>query len=465
MHFDGITLATNVLRAIGVRLYARRLRKGQSKFQSVYEPFVFLDETSLLQGHYVEVSPDTSKPAATLQLRYAPMSPLLLSFKLVMTEALKAIKMVVGDVEAEEVKFWLSDDRIFRFFLTQLISMVHIVLEYLAFRGDWGFFVGRKTFMGLSLSSLGFAVLRNLVVFLYLLDSERETAALVLISVGKDTLWSAWKFFKVLQSRRKIDEVVSSRGTIQECNADIARIEARVQEAGGSVRALSEGELHRFTAWCDHRATVHVGLCVYPMVIGMAMYSIHHYAYSSWWSWFISSMANSVYLFGFVSMCPQLYVNYKLQSVAHMPMAALGYKIFNTFIDDIFAFLVKMPLKHRLMTLRDDVVFLGFLYQFWAYRADRSRPNEFGFKYENINSEEGEKECEKRRRGTTIRAKRRRIKSQFVQLITSCIECRRCSNVEVYHMLCVISKPSLLTLPFLLSYFGSGSLYSPPSSW
>ena len=88
----------------------------------------------------MEVSPDTSKPAATLQLRYAPMSPLLLSFKLVMTEALKAIKMVVGDVEAEEVKFWLSDDRIFRFFLTQLISMVHIVLEYLAFRGDWGFF-------------------------------------------------------------------------------------------------------------------------------------------------------------------------------------------------------------------------------------------------------------------------------------------------------------------------------------
>ena len=65
-------------------------------------------------------------------------------------------------------------------------------------------------------------------------------------------------------------------------------------------------------------------------------------------------------------MCPQLYVNYKLQSVAHMPMTALGYKVFNTFIDDVFAFfLVQMPLKHRFMTLRDDVVFLGFLYQWW----------------------------------------------------------------------------------------------------
>ena len=100
-------------------------------------------------------------------------------------------------------------------------------------------------------------------------------------------------------------------------------------------------------------------------------------------------------------MCPQLYVNYKLQSVAHMPMTALGYKVFNTFIDDVFALLVKMPLKHRIMTLRDDVGFLGFLYQWGAYRADKSRPNEFGFKYENISDEEVEieRECDSERRG------------------------------------------------------------------
>ena len=30
-------------------------------------------------------------------------------------------------------------------------------------------------------------------------------------------------------------------------------------------------------------------------------------------------------------------------------------QIFNTFIDDVFAFVIEMPLKHRLMTLRDDV--------------------------------------------------------------------------------------------------------------
>ena len=117
--------------------------------------------------------------------------PLLLSFKLVMTEALKTIKLVVGDAEAEEVKYWLSDDRIFRFFLTQLISMVHIVLEYLAFRGDWRFFVGRKTFTGLSVSSLLSRYCANLLSFSTSSIAEGHRVAPVLISVGKDSLWSA----------------------------------------------------------------------------------------------------------------------------------------------------------------------------------------------------------------------------------------------------------------------------------
>lgn len=39
-------------------------------------------------------------------------------------------------------------------------------------------------------------------------------------------------------------------------------------------------------------------------------------------------------------------------------------------------------MKHRVMTLRDDVVFLVFLYQYWIYRTDKTRENEFGIAYE-----------------------------------------------------------------------------------
>lgn len=58
------------------------------------------------------------------------------------------------------------------------------------------------------------------------------------------------------------------------------------------------------------------------------------------------------------------------------------YKLFNTFVDDAFAWLIEMPWKHRIMTLRDDVVFLMFLVQVFIYRVDKKRTNEFGFSYE-----------------------------------------------------------------------------------
>jgi len=47
----------------------------------------------------------------------------------------------------------------------------------------------------------------------------------------------------------------------------------------------------------------------------------------------------------------------------------------NTFVDDVAAFLVDMPLLHRLSCLRDDVIFVCYVYQRWAYRVDKNRPN------------------------------------------------------------------------------------------
>lgn len=61
----------------------------------------------------------------------------------------------------------------------------------------------------------------------------------------------------------------------------------------------------------------------------------------------------------------------------------MGYKFFNTIIDDVFSFVVEMPLSHRIACFRDDAVFLVFLWQLWAYRVDKTRANEFGMAYED----------------------------------------------------------------------------------
>ena len=54
------------------------------------------------------------------------------------------------------------------------------------------------------------------------------------------------------------------------------------------------------------------------------------------------------------------------------------YKAFNTFIDDLFAFIITMPTAHRVACFRDDVVFVVYLYQRYLYPVDKSRVDASG---------------------------------------------------------------------------------------
>ena len=66
----------------------------------------------------------------------------------------------------------------------------------------------------------------------------------------------------------------------------------------------------------------------------------------------------------------------KLESVSSMPWTYLSYRFINTFIDDLFAFVIKMPTMHRISVFRDDLVFLVYLYQRYTYSVDEKRPVE-----------------------------------------------------------------------------------------
>lgn len=72
-------------------------------------------------------------------------------------------------------------------------------------------------------------------------------------------------------------------------------------------------------------------------------------------------------------MTPQLFINYKMKSVAHLPWRRFVYRALNTFIDDLFSFIIRMPTMHRMSCFRDDVVFVIYLYQRWIYPTDKNR--------------------------------------------------------------------------------------------
>ena len=134
--------------------------------------------------------------------------------------------------------------------------------------------------------------------------------------------------------------------------------------------------LTRATLEADKMAAEKLFLFVVPLVLANSARSLLYDMHCSWYSWFISSLTASVYAFGFVLMVPQLYINHQLKSVSRLPWKFLVYKFINTFIDDLFAFVIKMPLMHRLSVFRDDIIFLIYLYQRYIYAVDESRPIE-----------------------------------------------------------------------------------------
>ncbi|GMH55814.1 hypothetical protein TrRE_jg481 [Triparma retinervis] len=252
-----------------------------------------------------------------------------------------------------------------KFGLETLIMLLHLFLSTMAFKSEIGFYVGRTDMKGVSPSGLVVSFASSVIIWLYLMDGE-GTSKVVIWTVGMEVMVDAWKLKKMLRPRLKASfPWVGVPGT----------------------RSPGEDE----TSTYDWTATSHVTMALLPALVGGGIYSLREYRYRGWYSFLVSHAANCVYMVGFVRMCPQVYVNYRLKSTSHLPTNMFVYKIFNTFVDDVFAVLIDMPLKHRVMTLRDDVIFAVILWQKWAYKVDYKRVNDFGYAFDK-EGEEGEGE-------------------------------------------------------------------------
>ena len=66
-------------------------------------------------------------------------------------------------------------------------------------------------------------------------------------------------------------------------------------------------------------ATTYLSALMFPLVLAFSLRSLLYDRHLSWYSWALSAATGCVYAFGFVLMCPQLYINHQLQSVSHLP--------------------------------------------------------------------------------------------------------------------------------------------------
>jgi hypothetical protein len=81
----------------------------------------------------------------------------------------------------------------------------------------------------------------------------------------------------------------------------------------------SEEALTAVTLEADRFATVYLTSLLLPLVLGFTLHSLLYEKHLTWYSWTIGALTGCVYTFGFVLMCPQLYINHRLKSVSHLP--------------------------------------------------------------------------------------------------------------------------------------------------
>ncbi|KAI3435432.1 uncharacterized protein J3R85_006031 [Psidium guajava] len=329
-----------------------------------YYPTIFFNEFWLLRNKLIPINETVDE--VPLNLEVGPISMTKWQLFLQIDQSFQVHRSYGSMLEGEsdELKRVFLEGNPYLLGITMVVSLLHSVFDFLAFKNDIQFWNKNKSMEGLSAKSVVVNFISQLIVFLYLLDND--TSWMILASSGVGCCIEFWKIGKAMHIE------IDRSGKIP-----MLKFRDRESYAGNKTKEY------------DDLAMKYLSYVLFFLVACSSVYSLMYESHKSWYSWILSSLTSCVYMFGFITMCPQLFINYKLKSVAHLPWRQMTYKFLNTIIDDLFAFVIKMPTLHRLSVFRDDIIFLIYVYQRWVYPVDKTRVNEFGFAGEDVPASQG----------------------------------------------------------------------------
>ena len=261
------------------------------------------------------------------------------------------------------------------------VNTLHSIFSYLGFSSDISYYKNLKKLDGVYTKYIFFNIFYMFITLIYiLLQGANFIVKIELFISFVIEIWKLKKIFKISFEFNNFPYIIKL-----EYKQTFEQEEAKDYES--------------------EAVNMMVKYLLFPIGVVYLGYRIYYYSDNivrNNWKSFVIFIIEYIYfllnVFGFILLTPQIYLNYKLKSVEHLPMKAMTYKFLNTIIDDLYAFAVKTPTMYRIFCFRDDVIFVIYIYQIFKYRknsrAEQLEKHKKEFKEEKKKIEEEKKKVD-----------------------------------------------------------------------
>ncbi|XP_072317302.1 lipid scramblase CLPTM1L-like [Eucyclogobius newberryi] len=329
----------------------RFMRISKNEREVTYLPLLLVNELSFRVRDLMEIN--RSSVQLPLTLSYEGVSLRRFRFLVQLQDMVYSLRQFgFTEENIDEIKETLLGSNLYLLILTALITSLQLVCEFLALKNDISSWREKSSMAGVSRKTVLWRSLSTLLIFMHLLEG---TSLLVLIPIGLGAFVEVWKVFKVFK--------------------------IQLQWKGLTVNKMDDEE--KKTVEYDTQASRYLSYLIYPLCISGAIFSLAYLRQKCYFSWLLNTLVTGVYALCFLSMAPQLFINYKLKSVSHLQGAVLVYRGVNTFISDLcyaasfFNPSLLLTSSHQLCCFRDELFLLLYLYQ-WRKYATKSRRRDSG---------------------------------------------------------------------------------------
>ena len=319
-------------------------------------PHIYYNSNHLFKEYYTPLNETTTTVPFTFKINTIPYWKWVLQHIFNHTlEIMSTLNFFEGEKEIIEYKRMLFETNIILLSVTWVVTLLHTLFDMLAFKNDFEFWKKQKNFKGVSAKSIILSIIIEFIIILYLFDNETNFLVILTNIIG--LCLSIWKFTKIFSLN------FFGQGSFLQYKD----------------KQLEQSETKQY----DDKAIKILGIICIPLCFGYALYALYTQEFKSWYSFILTTLVGFVYVFGFLRMTPQLFINYKLKSVPNLPVNYFIYKFLNTIIDDLFSFIMKMPMLHRIACFRDDIIFIIYMIQRFIYPVDKLRMQSFQWEDDN----------------------------------------------------------------------------------